>query len=167
MLNLSRIEAGELSPELKEIDLANLTFNSLLTFEKIINDKSIQVIGLDKMESMYVNADEGLMHQVLYNLIDNAVKFTPEGGTIEVRLEKDNDSVTMFIKNSGTGIPSEDIGRIFERFYKVDKSRSYDIKSTGIWLYLVKSIVEMHMGKVGANSKEGEYTEFYFILPIE
>ena len=167
MLNLSRIEAGELSPELKEIDLANLTFNSLLTFEKIINDKSIQVIGLDKMESVYVNADEGLMHQVLYNLIDNAVKFTPEGGTIEVRLEKDNDSVTMFIKNSGTGIPSEDIGRIFERFYKVDKSRSYDIKSTGIGLYLVKSIVEMHMGKVGANSKEGEYTEFYFILPIE
>lgn len=167
MLNLSRIEAGELSPELKKIDLSNLTFNSLLTFEKAINDKSIQVTGLDKMESMYVNADEGLIYQVLYNLIDNAVKFTPEYGTIDVRFEKDDDSVTMFIKNSGEGIPSEDIGRIFERFYKVDKSRSFDVKSTGIGLYIVKSIVEMHMGKVGADSKEGEYTQFYFTLPIE
>ena len=116
---------------------------------------------------MYVNADEGLIYQVLYNLIDNAVKFTPEYGTIDVRFEKDDDSVTMFIKNSGEGIPSEDIGRIFERFYKVDKSRSFDVKSTGIGLYIVKSIVEMHMGKVGADSKEGEYTQFYFTLPIE
>ena len=166
MLNLSKIEAGEMSIELKKIDLSGLLFNSLLTFEKLINDKSIEITGLDKMESITVNADEELMHQVLYNLIDNAVKFTPEYGVIDVRMQKDSDSVTVFIRNSGKGIPKEEISRIFERFYKVDKSRSYDVKSTGLGLYIVKSIVEMHSGKVGADSKEGEYTEFYFSLPL-
>lgn len=165
MLNLSKIEAGEMSIELKKIDLSSLVFNSMLTFEKAINDKSIEITGLDRMQSVYVDADEGLMHQVLYNLIDNAVKFTPEFGTIDVRIETDVDSVTLYIKNSGQGIPHEEITRIFERFYKVDKSRSYDVKSTGLGLYIVKSIVEMHSGKVGADSKEGEYTEFFFTLP--
>lgn len=165
MLNLSKIEAGEMKLELKEIDLSSLVFNSLLTFEKAINDKSIEITGLDKMESVTVSADEGLMHQVLYNLIDNAVKFTPDGGTIDVRIDKQPNDVTFHIRNSGRGIPKEEIGRIFERFYKLDKSRSYDVKSTGLGLYIVKSIVEMHAGKVGADSKEGEYTEFYFTLP--
>lgn len=165
MLNLSKIEAGEMKIELKEIDLSSLVFNSLLTFEKAINDKSIEITGLDKMESVTVHADEGLIHQVLYNLIDNAVKFTPPGGVIDVRIERESDGVKFFIRNSGNGIPQEEIGRIFERFYKLDKSRSYDVKSTGLGLYIVKSIVEMHSGKVGADSKEGEYTEFYFTLP--
>ncbi|MBQ7580729.1 MAG: HAMP domain-containing histidine kinase [Clostridia bacterium] len=165
MLNLSKIEAGEMKIELKEIDLSSLLFNSLLTFEKAINDKSIEITGLDSMQSVTVYADEGLIHQVLYNLIDNAVKFTPAGGTIDVRTSKDDNYTTVHIRNSGNGIPKEEIGRIFERFYKVDKSRSYDVKSTGLGLYIVKSIVEMHSGKVGADSKEGEYTEFFFSLP--
>ncbi|MBQ7654339.1 MAG: HAMP domain-containing histidine kinase [Clostridia bacterium] len=165
MLNLSKIEAGEMKIELKEIDLSSLVFNSLLTFEKAINDKSIEITGLDKMQSVMVHADEGLLHQVLYNLIDNAVKFTPAGGEINVRTEKENGGTTFYIRNYGKGVPQEEIGRIFERFYKVDKSRSYDVKSTGLGLYIVKSIVEMHSGKVGADSKEGEYTEFYFTLP--
>ena len=165
MLNLSKIEAGEMNLELKQIDLSSLVFNTLLTFEKAINDKSIEITGLDKMESVKVSADEGMLNQVLYNLIDNAVKFTPEFGTIDVRIEDEQEDTVFFIRNSGAGITQEDISRIFERFYKVDKSRSYDVKSTGLGLYIVKSIVEMHSGKVGANSKEGEYTEFYFTLP--
>ena len=165
MLNLSKIEAGEMKLELKQIDLSSLVFNTMLNFEKAINDKSIEITGLDKMQSVYVNADEGMLQQVLYNLIDNAVKFTPECGNINVRIQQEESEITFFIRNSGKGISSEDISRIFERFYKVDKSRSYDVKSTGLGLYIVKSIVEMHSGKVGANSKEGEFTEFYFTLP--
>ena len=165
MLNISKIEAGELSLDRKKVDISSLVLNTMLTFEKAINDKKIEVTGFDVMGSCYVYGDEGLLHQVIYNLTDNAVKFTPENGVIDVKAIDSLNEVTVKIKNSGQGIPSDEIGRIFERFYKVDKSRSLDVKSTGLGLYIVKSIVEMHGGKVGVTSKEGEYTEFYFTLP--
>lgn len=166
MLNLSKIEAGELSLDKKNIDISALLFRTMLTFEKIIEEKHIDITGLDVLQSHRVNADEGLIGQVLYNLIDNAVKFTPRDGVINVRAAEDTESITLFIRNSGQGIPPDEIGKIFERFYKVDKSRSLDAKSTGLGLYIVKSIVEMHNGKIGAMSKEGQYTEFYFSLPL-
>ncbi len=165
MLNLSKIEAGELSLNPKEIDLSELIFKTMLSFEQQINNKSIDITGLDTMDNNIVNADEGLIHQVVYNLIDNAVKFTPEGGYINVSVTRTDVNTTVAIKNSGQGIAPDEIRRIFERFYKVDKSRSLDTKSTGLGLYIVKSIVEMHGGSVEANSEVGEYTEFKFTIP--
>ena len=97
--------------------------------------------------------------------MDNAVKFTENCGYIEVRANQDENFTTVVIRNSGTGIPSDEIERIFERFYKVDKSRSLDTKSTGLGLYIVKTIVEMHGGNVNADSVPGKYTEFKFTLP--
>ena len=107
-----------------------------------------------------------MINQVVYNLVDNAVKFTPEGGYIEVGTKADVEKVIVKIKNSGKGIPSEEIGKIFERFYKIDKSRSYDVKGAGLGLYLVKTIIELHRGQIFASSIEGEYTEFVFTLPV-
>ena len=117
------------------------------------------------MDSLHLNADEGLINQVIYNLIDNAVKFTPESGYIDVRAEQNSCHTTITITNSGAGIPADEIERIFERFYKVDKSRGLDTKSTGLGLYIVKSIVEMHGGTVSASSEPGKYTRFRFTLP--
>ena len=165
MLNLSKIEAGELSLNLKKVDISKLIFSTLLSFEQLINNKSIDIRGLDTMDSIKVNADEGLLGQVLYNLIDNAVKFTEEGGYIDVRTEKSHDITTVTIRNSGAGVPADEIERIFERFYKVDKSRGLDTKSTGLGLYIVKSIVEMHGGTVEASSELGKYTQFKFTIP--
>ena len=117
------------------------------------------------MDTIRVNADEGLLGQVLYNLIDNAVKFTENGGYIDVRTEQSNDLTTVTIRNSGKGVPADEIERIFERFYKVDKSRGLDTKSTGLGLYIVKSIVEMHGGTIEASSEPDKYTQFRFTIP--
>jgi signal transduction histidine kinase len=107
-----------------------------------------------------------MINQVVYNLVDNAVKFTPEGGYIEVSSKADSEKVIVKIRNSGNGIPSEEIDKIFERFYKIDKSRSYDVKGAGMGLYLCKMIVELHGGQIAARSEIGEYAEFIFQLPI-
>ena len=105
-------------------------------------------------------------NQVIYNLVDNAVKFTPEGGYIEVSSKADSEKVIARIRNSGRGIPSDEIDKIFERFYKIDKSRSFDVKGAGMGLYIVKTIIELHGGHITARSEEGNYTEFIFQLPL-
>ncbi len=165
MLNLSKIEAGEISINLIEYDIGKQIFETLLSFEKRIDDGRINIEGFEDMGTVNVKADRDLLQQVIYNLIDNAVKFTPENGTISFLAKNDNEHTTVTIRNSGAGVSEEEISRIFERFYKVDKSRSYDTKGVGLGLYIVKTIVNMHDGEIYADSKLGEYTEFRFVLP--
>ncbi len=165
MLNLSKIEAGEIELSPIIYDVSAQVFETLLSFEKTINEKNIEIEGFDEIGSVLMRADKDLVQQVIYNLLDNAVKFTPEKGTITVFAENDGESTRVSIKNSGPGISEEEISRIFERFYKVDKSRSYDTKGVGLGLYIVKTIINMHDGEIGASSKQGEYTEFTFEIP--
>ncbi len=167
MLNLSKIEAGEVSLRLTEYDVGKQIFETLLSFEKRIDEGRINVEGFEDMGAVSVRADKDLLQQVLYNLIDNAVKFTPERGTISVFAENNGESTAVTIRNSGQGVSKEEISRIFERFYKVDKSRSYDTKGVGLGLYIVKTIINMHDGEISADSKPGEYTEFSFTLPYD
>lgn len=166
MLNMSKIEAGELDIKPQKFDISEMIFRTLLSFEQIIDRKHIEIKGLETMESNPLNADKDMINQVVYNLIDNAVKFTPEGGYIEVSSKSDSEKIIVRIRNSGKGIPGEETDKIFERFYKVDKSRSYDIKGAGMGLYIVKTIIELHGGQIIARSKEGEYTEFIFQIPL-
>lgn len=166
MLNMSKIEAGELDLKPQRFDISEMIFRTMLAFEQIIDGKYIDIKGLDKMECNPVTADKDMINQVVYNLIDNAVKFTPEGGYIEVSSKSDSEKIIVKFRNSGKGIPSEEIDKIFERFYKVDKSRSYDVKGAGMGLYIVKTIIELHGGHVAARSELGEYTEFIFQLPL-
>lgn len=165
MLNMSKIEAGEMQINLKNFDISADIFKTLLNFEQKISDKSIDIVGLDTMQSVIVNADEDMIMQVIYNLIDNAVKFTPQGGYIFIKDYKDSEKTFVSIRNSGDGIEKEELEKVFERFYKVDRSRSYDIKGAGLGLFLVKSIIELHGGEVRVDSKVGEYTEFAFWIP--
>lgn len=165
MLNMSKLEAGEMPMNVKEFDISNDIFKTLLSFEKKINEKSIEIIGLDSMKSVYARADEDMLLQVIYNLIDNAVKFTPKGGYIFIKDYRDSEKVFVSIRNSGNGIEREELAKIFERFYKIDRSRSYDVKGAGLGLYLVKSIIELHGGEIRVDSKVGEYTEFAFWIP--
>lgn len=165
MLNMSKLEAGEMPINIKEFDISADIFKTLLSFEKKINDKSIEILGLDSMESVSVKADEDMLLQVIYNLIDNAVKFTPEGGYIFIKDYRDSEKIFVSIRNSGSGIERDELSKVFERFYKIDKSRSYDVKGAGLGLYLVKSIIELHGGEIRVDSKVGEYTEFAFWIP--
>ena len=126
MLDLSKIDSGEMKLRLTRFDLSNTIFVTLLSFEKAIEDKKIEIRGLETASSLFVDGDPDMIHQVLYNLLENAVKFTNVGGYIDIRLAETNDRVTVTIKNSGPGIPADEVAMIFDRFYKTDKSRSQD-----------------------------------------
>lgn len=166
MLNISKIEAGEIKLSASKYDVCNQIFETLLSFEKKIDEKHIEIVGFEKMNGVIIEADRDLIQQVIYNLFDNAVKFTPENGRITVTAYSDDESTTVTIRNSGPGINEDEISRIFERFYKVDKSRSFDTKGVGLGLYIVKTIINMHDGEITADSRQGEYTEFSFEIPF-
>ncbi len=165
MLNLSRIESGEVRLNPSEFDISEMIVTTLISFEQMIDKKGIEVRGLDNFTQINVRADRDMIYQVIYNLVDNAVKYTPEGGFIEVETLKSGGRTTVRVTNSGHGIESEETEKIFERFYKVDKSRSYDAKSAGMGLYLVKMLVELHNGKIKAQSVIDDRTDFIFWLP--
>lgn len=166
MLNLSKIEAGELELKMTDFDISGLVLDCMLTFEQAIDNKNITVHGFESMQPAKVHADRDMIYQVVYNLVDNAVKFTNENGIISVFTGENKEGLKYIaIQNTGDGVSSEEIGKIFERFYKVDKSRSYDVKSAGLGLYLCKTIVEMHNGKIYAESVEGQFTRVTVLLP--
>lgn len=165
MLNMSRLEAGKMELKPAEFDLSEMLFTTLLSFEQIAETKNIEVLGLEDLTQKKIVADKDLINQVLYNLVDNAVKFTPDSGYISIEIKEDSEKVITKIRNSGAGVPEDEIDNIFERFYKTDKSRSYDSKSAGVGLYLVKTIAEIHGGSIMCRSKVGEYTEFILSLP--
>lgn len=167
MLNMSKLEAGELDINPADFDISEMLFRTLLGFEQLIDKKHIEIRGLDALSSNRITADKDMINQVVYNLIDNAVKFTPEGGYIEIHSKADAEKVIVKIRNSGKGILPEELDRIFERFYKIDKSRSYDVKGAGMGLYLCKTIVELHGGQITARSNPDEFTEFIFQLPLQ
>lgn len=165
MLNLSKIESGEVSIAPIKYDIVSQIFETLLPFERIIEEKHISVEGFEDIGTVYAKADRDLIQQVIYNLFDNAVKFTPDYGKIVIYAANEDDKTVVKIKNTGTGVSDIEISRIFERFYKVDKSRSFDVKGVGLGLYIVKTIINMHDGEISASSIEGQYIEFAFELP--
>lgn len=166
MLNISKIEAGKLELSCTSVNLSHLICTVMLGFEQSVSKKKISVEGLDKLSPVSVWADETLLSQIVFNLVDNAVKFTPEEGRITVTLSQVENNAVFTIENTGRGIPKEDLDLIFERFYKVDRSRGLDSESFGIGLYIVKRIMELHHGTITVSSEENNYTRFVITLPM-
>jgi len=121
---------------------------------------------MEQIKPLYVRGDPDLLHQVVYNLMENAVKFTNQGGYINIRVYSRERSAYVRIANSGIGIPSEDLPRIFERFYKSDKSRSHDKTGVGLGLFIVKTVIGLHNGEIEVRSSEGSSCEFEFHIPV-
>ena len=165
MLDLSRIDAGELGVNICKFNINEIIYQTFLSFEQKIISRGIRLIGLEKLTGIEVEADIDLLHQVVYNLAENAVKFTNEQGTIEVLTETKHGNCCVTIRNTGMGIPAEELPQIFERFYKTDKSRSIDKKGMGLGLYLTKTIISLHHGEITVSSKEGSFCEFTFFIP--
>lgn len=165
MLNMSKIESGEFSMKPKPYNVTDQIIHILLTFEQKIDEKNIEIRGLEDIGTHHITADNDMIYQVIYNLFDNAVKFTNPNGYIEISAKDIDDMVQISIKNSGEGINSQELSRIFERFYKVDQSRSLDAKGAGLGLYIVKTMVEMHGGRIYARSDSKTEAEFVFTLP--
>lgn len=165
MLNLSRIDSGKMVLRKSEFDLQQTVFDTVLSFEKLITDRQINVEGMEECASVRVNGDADLLHQVVYNLVENAVKFTNPGGTISVSLRERNGFARVAIRNTGPGIAQEELPLVFERFYKTDKSRSSDKNGMGLGLYIVRTIIQLHGGEIEVRSRENEYCEFEFSVP--
>lgn len=166
MLNLTKFEAGEMQIHLAETNIAQLLIRTVLMFEKRINDKHVDVEGLEDA-SLTLYADEDLMFQVLYNLIENAVKFVNEGGVISFQLYTEDKTAHICIKNTGEGLADDELPRIFDRFYKTDASRSQDRTGLGLGLSISRKIVHLHQGHIVVKSVKGEYTSFEVQIPAE
>lgn len=134
--------------------------------QQLITNRQQKIELLDGPEaSMNVTVDEGRMVQALTNLLDNASKYTPEGGSIKASAEIKNGWVRISIADTGCGTTSEHLPRLFERFYRVDKGRARDLGGTGLGLAIVKHIVELHGGRIGASSQIGQGSTFWIELP--
>ncbi len=164
MLNLAQVEAGEMQLNLEKVDMVDTICQTLFSLEKQIEAKQLEVRGLDR-EKVFVEADSDLIHQVIYNLTENAIKFSNEGGYLEFEFLKEGNRMLIGIKNSGEGLSKEEIPRVFDRFYKTDRSRGLDKNGVGLGLYIVRSIVNLHGGEIMVKSAQGEYCEFLFTLP--
>ena len=148
MLALAKLESGRTSLTCSKTDIVDIVCKVIISFENKIIDKEIQIIGLDEVDRIFVECDGELIYQVVYNLFDNAVKYTHKGGYISIFINKYNSRIELYIKNSGNGIEEEDLKYIFDRFYKIDKSRSVDKSGFGLGLHIVKSIVSYHNGDI-------------------
>ncbi len=166
MLDLSRIDNGTVALKPTTFDLTEAVCGMLLSFEQRIDEKNVTVEGLADCVRTPVTGDYDLIGQVLYNLLDNAVKFVDQNGTITVSVRRENARVYCAVRNSGAGLSPEELPRVFERFYKTDRSRSLDKSGVGLGLYIVKTVINLHKGEIYVRSLQGEYCEFEFWLPV-
>ncbi len=165
LLDLSRLESAQVEVELAPCELKPLVDTSVGSISQAAAQKQI-AIHCDIPPSVKVICDPKLIEHALINLLDNAVKYTPAGGKVRVgtRLVAGTDRLTIYVEDTGIGIPSEDLGRIFERFYRVDKGRSRALGGTGLGLSIVRHIAEAHGEQVSVQSKLGAGTTFSFEL---
>lgn len=166
MLNIAKLESNENALKPRRFDFADMVLNVVLSMEQKIDAGGFQIVGLDTLSHTMLDGDQDLLYQVVYNLTDNAVKYTPKGGEIGFALRRFENMLEFKVRNTGGGIPPEDIPHLFERFYKVDKSRSNHKGSLGLGLYICKTIVDLHGGSISVASQLNEYTEFTVVLPI-
>lgn len=164
LLSLAKIESGKFPMELSEFDINELVRRCIIMFEKRIEDKNLEVSIQLTEEKMLVWADEDRISQVVTNLVDNAVKFTSEGGELKIWTNSAGNKVYVNIADTGEGIPEEEQPYIFERFYKVDKSHSRKKPGTGIGLSIVKRIITQHGEKITLRSVRDKGTTFTFTL---
>ena len=165
LLDLSRIESGDVALHRRAVPLGPLVDEVVSEIEVVSTGRSI---GLDSDVPASLPAafgDRERLHQVLFNLLDNAVRYTPEGGHVSVSATRHNGSVQVRVSDTGEGIPTEHLPLLFERFYRVDSSRSRGDGGTGIGLAIARSVIEAHGGKIRAESELGKGSVFTFELP--
>ena len=166
MLDISKLQDQEIPEDKKmHFDLEECAGQVLITFEKKITDKNLNVEVDLPLYPIYTWANQDYITQVIYNLIDNAVKFCPEGGTLGLSIREGGGKAYISIANDGDTIPPEELPLVFDRFHKLDKSRSQNREGWGLGLYIVKTIVCSHGENISVTSKNGR-TEFTFTMPI-
>ena len=165
LFDLSKLESGQMSVKLELMKIQELLYDSALKYELLAQAKGIQIESTICQNLPSVKADLYLLDRVIQNLLDNAVKYTPENGEIHIDACSTERGVSVSIKNSGTGIPQEDLKAIFDRYYKIDKDRE-GIEGSGLGLAIVKKILSIHGAQIMIDSDSKTFTEFSFELPV-
>jgi two-component system phosphate regulon sensor histidine kinase PhoR len=164
LLSLSHLESKEIVLNKKNFTLRQQLEDVISGFKSQLKKKNIEIKN-ELSANIAVTADKDRIEHVFTNLLDNAIKFNKERGSIRIYSQEMSGGIKVIVEDSGVGIPEKDIPRIFERFYRVDKARSRELGGTGLGLSIVKHIVELHGGSVGVESTEGFGSKFWFILP--
>lgn len=167
MLEISQLQDEKGMPDEKKMnfDMEECAGLALVNFEKKINDKHINVQVDMPEHPVYTFANQDAVTQVVYNLVDNAVKFCPEGGTLGLTIKEGGGKAYVSVSNDGETIPAEELPLVFDRFHKLDKSRSKNRDGWGLGLYIVKTIVCSHGENISVTSRDGK-TEFTFTMPL-
>jgi len=168
LLDLSRIQAGDRKFNMEEFDVCETSRQILISFEQKIDAKHLDVSFECDEDRMIAIADCDAIHQVMYNLCDNAVKFSSEGGTLRISIKRiKGKKLLVQVYNEGQGISDEDINYVFERFYKSDKSRGLNKSGAGLGLFISKTIMDAHGEKIWVESEAGKNCCFSFTLEAE
>ena len=167
LLTLSRIEQKRKKFEFEAHLAASLIHDAVEMVRPIAGKNQIRIVEEPAPPDAVVWCDSEAISQVLSNLMDNAIKYTPAGGEIALGARPAQDAIEFYVRDTGIGIPEEDLPRLFERFYRVDKARSRELGGTGLGLAIVKHLVAAHSGSIRVESAPGQGSTFYFTLPVE
>ena len=166
LLELSKMDADRLDLELDRLSVSQFVQSCLETAQRPATEKNLRVSANLKGSLRDIAADRRRLAEVLQNLLDNAIQYTPSGGQIVVSASSDGDQVTFTVSDTGIGIPRTDQPRIFERFYRVDVARSREVGGTGLGLSIAKHLVEAHGGRIWVESEVGQGSKFHFTVPV-
>lgn len=167
LFELSKLETKQIEPTIEPFPIAELVQDVVMQYQPRADEQKVDLHAELPERHARVAADIGLVERALSNLIDNAVDYTPEGGWVRVRIDNDHNEVQVEVEDAGPGIPEDDLPHIFERFYRVDKSRCRDQGGAGLGLAIAKTILELHDCSLDVESTVGEGTTFRFRLPVE
>lgn len=161
--NLAKFDSEKSKLELSEVDIPGIIKNTIYNNQGSALEKNINITS--DIEDITTYLDKEKITQVVLNLLSNAIRYTNEYGNINIRAYRDNNDIKIHIKDDGIGIPNDKMNYIFERFYRIDESRSKDTGGIGVGLTIVKSIVNLHGGSIYVNSVEGKGSEFVVVIP--
>lgn len=173
LLSLSRMDRGVSKVDVEWVNFNDFVSHILDRFDMIVKTdakegkKKYTIKRSLSSQALWVEIDTDKFAQVIDNIMNNAIKYSPDGGVITIKLRQEQQQIILSIADQGLGIPREDLSKIFDRFYRVDKARSREQGGTGLGLAIAKEIVEEHHGKIWANSSEGKGSTFYIALPYE
>jgi heavy metal sensor kinase len=167
LLLLAKSEAGELRLDIREFSLGDLLQDLYLQGKTLGEPKNIDIsLRLQVTEDIRLKGDQFQLHRLMLNLVNNAIKYTPENGRVEIRLAVEGSEAVLAVADSGIGIAAEHLPHLFERFYRVDEARNRAVGGTGLGLAIVKSIAEAHEGRVEIESTPGKGSVFTVRLPL-
>ncbi|WP_462410062.1 cell wall metabolism sensor histidine kinase WalK [Neobacillus sp. Marseille-QA0830] len=166
LLTLSKMDGTDYQLKVEWVNFVDF-YNRIIDRFEMAKEQNVSFKRVLPDHAIWVEVDEDKMTQVLYNIISNALKYSPDGGQVTFSIEEKKDQIMVSVSDQGMGIPKESIGKIFDRFYRVDKARTRKMGGTGLGLAIANEIVKAHGGNIWAKSKEGKGTTISFLLPYE